>query len=244
MNESINISDYKKWSKYINKKYYDSEEGFFKLFKDHDKYHNRIYFPLKVEHKNWEIKIPTELRDYLNWFGYEIINYNEGIISRGGVRMRIGKLLNKIGRQDLLKTYSDSKQNILRNVTNLYVVISRHPYDLIGISTDRGWSTCLDLKDDRFGGKHLLNLRYYLQGGYIVAYLIRKNDRNINNPISRILLRRTYSGNLTEDNKIYGTHVDEFMKFIRKWISYHDQYNLYYIKNEKDFIIDMEKQLN
>ncbi len=131
--------------------------------------------------------------------------------------MRIGKLLNKLGEERLLQTYNRSKENTLKNVNDLQVVISRHPYDIIGMSTDRGWTTCHDLNDERYGGKHLRNITKNLRNGSLVAYVIRKSDRNINDPISRCLIENRYNG-LGVDRHVYGTNVPGFVKFLDNWV--------------------------
>jgi len=93
LNESIKIEDYKEWYKFFNKELYSKEEEFFKLFPDHDKNYNRIYFPLVIDHEKWNITIPSDLKDYFGWNHIRIIDYYEGLIevkkSNGGNR-RIG----------------------------------------------------------------------------------------------------------------------------------------------------------
>ena len=212
----IKISDFKKWEQHFNYKFYEVIGDYFKKFKG-DKRHNRIYFKLKVlPSKN--MSVPHEISDYMNWFGYPIIDYKKGLCEdKYGREIRIGKLFTDLGRQDLLKIYSESKQS-LKNTDNLLVVISRHPYDIIGMSTGRGWSTCHDLNDQKYGGKHLHGLKGDLGNKTLVAYLIRDNDLNINNPISRVVIRKSWWDiNLYPDQKCYGTIVPEFQEFVNKW---------------------------
>jgi len=235
--EAVKVCDYKKWQKYANWNSYKEEEEFFKLFPDHDKNYNRIYFPLKINKEEISTNdIPRELRDYIEWNGYKIVNYADGLIKRyhtgydnGGIPVgdsrviRIGKYLNKVGRQDLLDVYNNSKKDTLKNVDDIYVVISRHPYDLIGMSTNRGWSTCLDLDDDRYNKEHIWHLSEHLKNGYLISYLIRKDDRNINNPISRMVIkkieedRRNKGHRRYKSSAIYGTYIREFDDMIREW---------------------------
>lgn len=217
--EFVNISDYKEWSKYYNKDFYELMGNFFKKFDNHDKNYNRIYFDLKVDTNSFEIKIPDELSDFMRWYGYPIIDYQKGLcMDKDGREIRIGKLLNKLGEEKLLKTYNQSRTNILKDVNDLQVVICRHPYDLIGMSTGRGWTTCHDIHDKRYGGEHLHGLKNDLQKGILVAYLIRKSDRNINNPIARCLIFKSYGVNkIGVDRHIYGTKVDGFTELLNKF---------------------------
>ncbi len=135
-----------------------------------------------------------------------------------GQSTRIGKVLEKLGRSDLLKVYAESKSMNLKKTDNLLVAICRHPYDIIGMSTGRGWSTCLDLHDKKYGGYHLNGLEGYLNRGCLMAYLIRDNDLNINNPISRLIIFNS-SNILVIDNKMYGTIVPEMFKLVDNWIN-------------------------
>lgn len=242
INESIKICDYKKWVKYFNWEKYKQNEKVFKKFKTHDKNYNRIYFPLKIEKQ--DTKLPQEIKDYLSWNNYsydernntvKIKSYNDkGIYYKN---IKLGKFLKMINQYELLDIYKKSKDNILKNKDDLMVVISRHPYDLIGISTGRGWTTCLNLDDNIYGKNHLYNLKNFLTRGYMVAYLIKQNDKNIENPISRILIEDSH-GYLYANDKIYGTYVKEFKNLVDEWVYFfmhHNKINfeeLVYIKDE------------
>lgn len=219
--EFVKISDYKKWEDFYNKKFYDEIGKFFRNFSDHDRNYNRVYFDLKVDHSRFRIWPPDELKDFLNWNRYFITDYYLGLCKdKDGKIIKIGKLLTKLGETKLLKTYNDSRKNLLKNTDDLQVVISRHPYDIIGMSTNRGWTTCHDLNDKRYGGEHLHNIRYNLERGSLIAYLIRKNDRNIKEPISRCLLKGQIIGNqifVNVDHHVYGTNIPEFTEFLTKW---------------------------
>lgn len=218
--EFVGISDYKDWIKHANLDFYKQIGEYFKKFTDHDKNFNRIYFDLEMYHE-FEVKIPQELRDFMSWNIYPIVDYEKGICSdKDGREIKIGKLLKKLGEERLLKVYSDSKKNTLKNKKNLQVVISRHPYDIIGMSTNRGWTTCHDIHDKRYGGEHLINLKHILRSGCLIAYLIKKTDRNIELPISRCLINyQRYSrvNPLYVDEHVYGTNVPEFRNFLLKW---------------------------
>lgn len=198
LNEAISISRYKEWSKWVNKSFYKKMGDYFRKFEDHSTNFDRIYFDLNVNPDDFKVVIPDEISDYFNWYGsynpdsnskMKILDYQKGLcLDKDGRQIRIGKLLRKLGEERLLQTYNKSKENTLKNIGDLQIVISRHPYDIIGMSTDRGWTTCHDLDDKRYGGEHLHNVKRYLQRGCLIAYVIRKSDRNIKNPISRCLI--------------------------------------------------------
>lgn len=216
--EFVPVADYKKWKDFYNKDFYNKVGKYFEEFTDHDKNFNRIYFDLKIDPRNFSVTIPTELKDYMDYHGYKMIDYDKGLCAdKNGKQVRIGKLLNRVGETKLLKVYNDSKTDKLKYVSDLQVVISRHPYDIIGMSTNRGWTTCQDLNDKRYHGEYLYGIKNILEGGSLIAYLIRKKDRNIKYPISRCLIRDVY-GKLTVDRKIYGTNVKDFHDFLIKWV--------------------------
>ena len=226
--EFIKYSDYKKWKDYYNKPFYDlMGEWFKKISSNHNKNYTRIYYDLKVAQPD-EIKPPQEFVDFMKWYGYPFDFYEGTCIDKDGRTIRIGKLLTKLNELDLLKIYNDSKSNVMKNYDNLQVVISRHPYDIIGMSTNRGWKTCVDLNDKRYGGKYIYRIEELLKEGCLIAYLIRKDDRNIRNPISRCLINSTKSQNsyfLSIDSHIYGFELKEFRYFLKKWTNNYENNN-------------------
>lgn len=230
LNESISLSRYKEWSQWNNESFYKKMGEYFKKFEDHSNNWDRIYFNFNVNSDDFKIVIPDEINDFFNWYGpwgpdrnskLKILDYQKGICQdKDGRQIRIGKLLRKLGEERLLQTYNKSKENTLKNIGDLQIVISRHPYDIIGMSTDRGWTTCHDLDDKRYGGKHLYNIKKDLQKGSLIAYVIRKGDRNIKNPISRCLIFNDYyDGKLDVDGHVYGTNIPGFSDFLNKWAS-------------------------
>lgn len=228
VNEAILPSVYKEWCKKIDLKsdYQEKVKKFFQSTKcvDHDKNWYRIYFDLKIDPEKWKdptkgfgIIIPQELEDYFGWNCIRIVDYSAGICKdKDGREIRIGKLLNRMGQDRLLKVYNDSKTNTLKDLKDLQIVISRHPYDVLGESTGRGWTTCHDIYDSRYGGEHLKYLKRNLEDGALVSYLIRKSDKNIENPISRITLHNNYR--YFGQSAIYGTYVSEYVLFINGFI--------------------------
>jgi len=216
--EAVKISDYRRYHVMTNIEYQKIYKKYFETFSEHDRNYFRIYFDLKINPNKWQIKIPQEIKDYMGWYGYPIIDYNKGICQdEQGRKIRIGKLFHQLGRKDLLKSYEDSKLNTLKD-GNYKVVISRHTYDIVGQSTNRGWSTCLDLNDDRYGGKHKHHIDQEIMSGYLVAYLIRENDKNIRHPLSRVIIKKQlWYAEYACDVHVYGAYCEEFLNFVEKW---------------------------
>lgn len=113
---------------------------------------------------------------------------------------------------------SDCSRNI-KNANDLMICISRHPYDIIGMSTNRGWSSCMN----HHGGTGMLhNVQADIKQGTIIAYLIYKNDTNIKNPVARINIK-PYSNLLNKTvlnlpvQRIYGEPIKAFQNTINKF---------------------------
>ena len=79
------------------------------------------------------------------------------------------------------------------NKINLSVVISRNPYDIVGMSTDRRWTSCMKLPNDDPsiypGGAYHQHLVHDIKLGTLVAYLIEPIDKNIDRPYARIAIK-------------------------------------------------------
>jgi len=117
------------------------------------------------------------------------------------------------------------------------VVISRHPYDIAGMSTDRSWWSCMHLGTQgiNYETKKQGSNSRFVQGdikeGSVIAYLICANDRHKNGkyalkkPFARILMKPHVSlddeGNRSYAYTIgmtYGAAIPEFYKFVKNWI--------------------------
>lgn len=217
ISEALKISQYRDHYKKANSKFVQFFRYYFRnYFNDGysivSKNGYRIYFPIEIDIANVNIEPPHEITDWLRWNGYNNINYRKGTCFYGSREIKLGRLFQEKGRNDLLKTFvNDPKRDIKE--TKFYVVISCHPYDILGMSTGRGWSTCHDLEDIKYGGHHVHHLFNSMKNGILVAYLIRRNDMNIKNPISRC----TLNGGIAVSAHIYGVNLSEFGDFLRKW---------------------------
>ena len=76
---------------------------------------------------------------------------------------------------------------------SLSIVVSRDPYDIAGMSTDRRWSSCMRLPNDNDpddeGGQCFYHLQHDIRLGTLVAYLIEPADKNIDKPYARIAIK-------------------------------------------------------
>lgn len=181
--------------------------------------------------KGWRIESRKEYKE-------GIIYHFDDVHKKQG--RKIGKILNSLIPKDesaerLLNAF---KTDPIRSTKNkkFKVVISRHPYDIAGMSTDRNWTSCMNLgtKGVHYSPKTRgINSRYVdgdISEGSIVAYLVPGDDKNakgkmeIRRPVARILMKPHENKNNISDiafsmGPTYGITNDKFTKFVRNWLS-------------------------
>lgn len=184
---------------------------------------DRIYIPLGSDVSIKSLarkKPPKEIVEFLESKGYEVENYMTGKARKGKRTVRIGPIL-KEEAPELLKIFETdpSRKSAKRVTAGAMAVISRHPYDIIGSSFDRGWNSCMNLKN----GINKEYLKHDVEEGSLVAYMIKQDDKNINNPIARVLLKPFI--NIDDDGETvilapdtsYGDAGDLFKEVIMKF---------------------------
>ena len=130
-------------------------ESIFKKYEG-DKNHYRIYIPLinseKFENDREVSEVEEGLADFLSDYDYSIVDYMKGTCKKDGAKntSKIGQVLTRIERDDsqakgYMKDFVEDPVRKVGGVEDKLVVISRHPYDIAGADTDRGWSNCMTL---------------------------------------------------------------------------------------------------
>jgi hypothetical protein len=196
----------------------------------HDKKAFRIYLPLeKVDGKpDYDDRTMNLINKELDKNGYKIQDYIAGYaISNDGKRqIKIGKLLssNKLVQQ--LFNNDPVRQLASKDSSNLLVCISRHPYDIAGMSTDRGWNSCMNLADkDSDNGNNSHYILHDVTQGTLVAYLIDKDDKNIQKPKGRFSIKVFINEDnpqdwiLVREQRAYGSTAAGFKETVDKWLS-------------------------
>ncbi len=218
---------------------------------------NRISIPLKSS----ELKLPKtvplmeEINELFIPLGYQINSFEDYLnnkvykISDTKNPMKIGGLLNKtkpslFSRYDTDTERKDWRDRINNLDKKLKIVISRHPYDLLGMSSGREWGsgTCMKLgcsEDDKVyinilasmgqnkiegvgSGKN--KIKRDIIEGVLIAYVVNIDDNNINNPTSRLLIKPYFNEKdkthivWVASSKIYGSLVDGFKPSVDNWI--------------------------
>ena len=180
----------------------------------------RIYVPLsEAKHiRTHVVHVPEQIESYITSIGMTVDNYLAGtaIMADGKRTTRLGKVLAK--KPDLLRVFENDPQRKLIRHEKGWVVISRHPYDVLGMSFDRGWTSCMNLEDGI--NRHYLDADLKL--GTIVAYLIKDTDKNINAPTARIALRPYFKDDkfILIPSGTYGTASSAFTDIVRQFCTY------------------------
>lgn len=182
----INYIDFKKNLCYVNNSvkldisYLSTENNFI----NKNKSGNRYY--LSIPKKFVKDYVMSELlcRDINELIKLNNLNAKiEGdYINIDGKLIKIGKFIKKYGDEFLLDCYKIDRNSYF-DLRGKKIVISNHPYDVMGASTDRNWTSCIDLHDKKYNGEYIGQLHYI---NLPIIYIIDENDNNISKPHVRI----------------------------------------------------------
>ena len=171
---------------------------------------DRVYIPFK--NSNQESSIEKEIENSLGNTGYSLKNYQKGIATdKYGRDIKLGRVLTKLKKHDLLNKFNTDKSREGSNITSSYLAFSKHPYDIAGSSTDRGWTSCMNI----YSGSNSRYIQHDVKEGTIVCYLVTLNDLNITKPIARILIKPYINSKNMKDvlyvpENVYGTAPPQF----------------------------------
>jgi hypothetical protein len=173
---------------------------------------DRLFFEISAS------PLEDKLHRYLKANNYEIVDYKGGLVRKMGDKnnVKIVKVLSILGKNDPTASKLQRNYELLKSVDKLndydsaksesavaedyIMVISKSPYDLGGMTTDRKWDfSCMNLR----GGvnKHFVPIDIKL--GTLVSFLVNPTDKNIKNPIGRILIK-PYLELDNKDEVLYG----------------------------------------
>ena len=125
--------------------------------------------------------------------------------------------------EKLLKLYNETKAGD----SGYLIVISRHPYDVAGASTGRSWAreSCMSLEYSKSmpSAQQWKTVPHAIELGAFVAFLIRKDDKNINDPLARIFIKPYFDASKSEivykpDQTIYGKYDKLFLSIVNEWV--------------------------
>lgn len=185
----------------------------------------RLYFDFQSDKllKGFSPECPSEIKDYLIEKGFVLEDYVSGTARDKHDRVvRLGKILSK--NPELAKVFeTDPNRKAIVSVTRgkKTVCLSMHPYDVAGMSTGRGWTSCMDLVDG-------INNKYVkedIKHHTLVAYLIDSSDKDLKRPLSRVLLKRFYATNKKDFfyhvEKVYPMPNAPFIISVQEFVNEH-----------------------
>lgn len=207
LNEALPLKVAKRYTGYSKGMYKDYLKNVFG-----DQY--RVYLPLDAERSDLETTpLIQKIKAHIEAKGYTLISYIEGLAGDNRKnKIKLGKLIKD--DPELLKAY---EKDPLRTTRDLMIIISRHPYDIAGMSTDRGWDSCMNL----YTGMNKKYVKQDILKGTIIAYLVSVRDKNINNPLARVLIKpyRSQQGDVTYfAGTVYGINNKNFKQTVQKWV--------------------------
>ena len=194
----------------------------------------RLYLPVQKKVKS---KIEPQIKEFLASIGYEIKSYVGNLAFKSDNPRRegrIGKLLSQNNRPDLQDLFlKDPTRELATKQAEYSVVVSRHPYDIAGMSCGTGrepWhSSCLNLK--RPDGSVGMNAHYVpkeIKNGTLTAYYIRTEDKNINKPLGRVNIKPYKKEEELDqkdkqkcyfpDTRVYGSFPPDAILALKEWI--------------------------
>jgi hypothetical protein len=187
----------------------------------HDKNGYRVFIPIGAVSVDNTSRIQTEIETTIQKSGFEIIDYTKGLAQKKDTKqnIKIGKLLTKLKQQELLDKFNtDATREGTKK--EYMVVISRHPYDIGGQSTDRGWTSCMNLENGMLN--HYVPID--VTAGTVIAYVTDKNDPDLKNPTGRLSIKPfvdilgSTQVEFGIEDIVYGTSVPGFVEAVSKWV--------------------------
>lgn len=138
--------------------------------------------------------------------GYDIVDYKSGTLTRENKPEAIGSIfkkynvdpsINQLFMNDKYRL-SGTKDDLEElNTNNQIIVITRDKYEAAEVGTNKRWGSCLNLGGgwtgvDKLGSAIGVNQKYAATDvafGTMAAYLINKNDTELDDPIARLSIK-------------------------------------------------------
>jgi hypothetical protein len=176
-------------------------------------------------------KLKNRIESVLKSLDFSLVDFEKNIAknNKTNQQIKISKVINYTDAE-LQKKYNEFLDALTKKNTNeekLLVVISRHSHDIGSMSSKPRISSCEDISDftnikqipdpDSFYGEgYGMGIIAAIEKGDLVFYLIKDNDLNIQDPISRYLEGRICEfGN---SSHFYGKYDNNFKNFINNWL--------------------------
>ena len=204
--EALPLSLAKQYTKLSKGKY---KKLYPELFKNGE---DRVSFPFEMKLEGIDSPLYEQCQHILGQNKYTIKDYIAGYATdeAGKQTFKIGKLLTQFiedqkipekaknyawyyssPANDLEEFYALYQKDPIRNSQgkNFSIIISRHPYDIAGMSTDRTWESCMAIAQDKsivygknirpgqFHARNTRGLKSAVGQGALVAYWVEAEPR-------------------------------------------------------------------
>ncbi len=188
---------------------------------------DRVTVPYIPDSENEDLSdgnINNLVRAHLHKHGYTISNPSKGHVKdKYGRQTTIGKALVKTGApKEMVDRAALDLQKSNRKKNNLAITYTRDPYDVAGMSTDRGWRSCMNMTSKE---RYKRALKHDVREGTHVAYLHHKDDTDLKHPIARIALKplKSKEGHaiLRPEPSVYGSAPIGFEDQVESWTHEH-----------------------
>jgi hypothetical protein len=171
--------------------------------------------------------------DALATMQYDVMDYAKGIFVKPPKPESIGKIFDayKVDRSIANKFEVEHSEDF--NTSNQVIVITRDKYEVAEVSTNKKWSSCLNLGGgwtglDELGKAQGENAQPAVRDvaiGSIAAYLVKKDDMNLDDPVARVSMKpfisdTTHHIALGVHDKVYGRGAGvpaEFREKVKEW---------------------------
>lgn len=173
---------------------------------------SRTYFSLNASGLNL-IQMPKQIQEQIDKQGYYCPDYRQGYVYKKNDKLKskpvkLLKILSKgkpSNLKELTKKFNERLKSNRKEMIKCMICITYDPYDVAGMSTDRNWTSCMNLDRGEYRDTPLKQVQY----GGMCAYLIKESDKNIEEPIARIAIKRLVGKNKNNfifacENQIYG----------------------------------------
>jgi hypothetical protein len=217
----------------------------------------RAYFELENPNENTETR--TRISEHLKKHDIDIDDYVGGKgRDRFGRPVNIGKALKNTGAPlDMISSFENDGARQQKG-KDLILAISRHPHDVAGMTSGgQSWEneSCMNFSS----GLERHYLKKDVQHGTHIAYLINRDDKEIQKPLARIALKPFENADdeseriLRPEHRVYGNAPDSFTHTVNRVLSRHfpgDGYiytkhpHLYDDDKNSMFVTDVKEGLN
>ena len=185
----------------------------------------------QLDKRGWRIAFPYaedstefEIQAVLEPYNFSIKDYKDGVAldTKNNREISLNKALTIVSKKEpnakeLIDRYADIKSKGATNKDeDLMIIFSSAKYDITGMSTGRGWDSCMNVIEG--GNKRYVKLD--IKEGSIICYLTKVSDTNLKKPLGRILIKPYFNSENNKDvilyaeYKTYGLKVPNPEKFI------------------------------